>query len=243
MEIERKTIQILRAFAIVLVVVHHTFNNLPAVNGGLMLSISQSDVAIFFMISGYLFEKQFDKYSRDKTSFIRKKAKQLLIPYLFWSLILYIGAGIIHLFGGRLSGILTNLGFERLSVLEIAINVLTYHSFYVEYLWFVYVLFVYFVIHIFFGSQLKKWWMPIVALLIAGVIKSNFELPYIIWKMLKHFGDFLIGRVLFTFVANREQNITWKNTAIVATISSLVLLVINRLLYPSLSTGGGVPRS
>ena len=242
MNIERNQIQILRGIAIILVVIHHAFNNLPGVNGGVVLTISQSDVAIFFMISGYLFEKQYDKYSRDKTSFVRRKAKQLLIPYLFWSLILYIGAGIIHLFGGKLSSLLSNYGFGKVSVLEIILNVLTFRSYYVEYLWFIYVLFVYFIIHIFTGSKLKQWWIPIAALLIAGVVRSRIDLPTIIWKVLQHFGDFLIGRVLFDAIAGRER-ISWKITTIGSTISSFVLVMINRLLYPNMSGGGYSYRS
>lgn len=113
----RRQIQILRGIAILMVVMHHAVNNLPEnFGGGYLLILFNSDVTIFMVISGYLFEKNYIRYKENKKRFVSRKATQLMLPYLFWSLILYIGAKVIHdIIGGGLSNCLLQLGFTRLT--------------------------------------------------------------------------------------------------------------------------------
>ena len=95
------TIQIMRAVAILFVLIHHSLSNLPEFPfRTVLLKIVYSDVPIFFIISGFLFEKNIDKYAANKLRFIGYKAKQLILPYLFWTLILYIGAKAVYYCGG-----------------------------------------------------------------------------------------------------------------------------------------------
>ena len=61
--------------------------------------LNHIDVAIFFVISGYLFEFKKEKYYQEsKMVYIKNKIKALLFPYLFWSLILAVGIKIANIF-------------------------------------------------------------------------------------------------------------------------------------------------
>ena len=202
-----KQIQIMRGLAILMVVIHHTLNNLPTSGGGYLLTLVNSDVTIFFVISGYLFEKKFDKYKSDKFIFIKKKVSQLLVPYLFWSLILYIGAWVLHSFsGGKFSEILNGIGFVKLTGFQIAYRLITFQNSYVEYLWFIYILFAYFVVNIYVGRRLNKLWSVVIILLIASGLNYYFNLPYLVWKFLQHYSDFLIGRISYGLIREDKVN-------------------------------------
>lgn len=173
-----RQIQILRAIAILMVIVHHTINNLPDTAGGdYLLIVVNADVNIFFLISGFLFEKGYERYRRNVRGFLVRKARQLLIPYLFWSLLLYAGARFVYDVAGRGGGILQSLGFERLSWGTIAFNILTFQDYYVEYLWFIYVLFLFFAVSIFAGRKTNHWWMVIAVLLFASTMNYFLALP------------------------------------------------------------------
>lgn len=196
---ETNAIQILRGFAILFVVTHHTLTNLPRVPvSEELLLIVNTDVTIFFIISGFLFEKNYDRYTKEKGTFLFRKAKQLLVPYLFWSLLLYLGGKIVHdLIGGKLSNILTDLGFYPLGWKKIIWNILTFQDYYTEHLWFVYILFFFFLVNILTGQVFRYWWVALIVLLAAPVCNLYMPLPYLAWKFLKHFSDFLVGRLIF----------------------------------------------
>lgn len=170
-----------------------------------MLLIVNSDVTIFFMISGFLFEKNFEKYVSDKKSFIKKKFWQLIIPYLFWNLVLYVSAWFVHsVVGGQISVILNTFGFTKLTWANIVVNILTYTNYYVEYLWFIYVLFLLFLINILVGRKANRLWFGIFILCFAAALNHYFELPYIVWKLLQHYSSFLIGRVVFNYISLKK---------------------------------------
>ena len=187
-----------------------------------------SDVAVFFAISGYLFEKNFDKYQSHKLAFVKKKASQLLFPYLFWSLILYVGAWTLHSFvGGKLCDILNEFGFVKLTGFQIACRVITFQDSYVEYLWFIYILFIYFIVNLFVGRRLNKLWAVVAILLIASGLNYYFDLPYLVWKFLQHYSDFLIGRIAYGLI--REDKVNSAKRGISVSILLLTSIMVSAL--------------
>lgn len=219
----------MRGLAILMVVIHHTLNNLPTIGRGYLLTLVNSDVAIFFAISGYLFEKKFDKYKSNKMIFIKKKASQLLVPYLFWSLILYIGAWVLHSFiGGKLSDILNGFGFVKLTGFQIACSVITFQNSYVEYLWFIYILFAYFIVNIYVDRRLNNLWSVAIILLIASGLNYYFDLPYLVWKFLQHYSDFLIGRIAYGLIREDKVNsVKWGVPVSLLLLTSFMVSALN----------------
>ena len=117
-------ITLMRSVAIILVVLQHA---LAYSTNPTMFSVAKVcyaiDVNVFFFISGYLFERKKSSYIGENVSgFVAKKARELLIPYLSWSLLIYFGV----YFGYRIPAmekIIGKIGFERFTVQEIFVNI------------------------------------------------------------------------------------------------------------------------
>ena len=90
-EVQKRNIllQILRGFAIVLVLIRHAIaqvSSTPFILGMEKIIICLH-MPVFFVLSGYLFEKNLSKYQKmGKMKFLKKKAIHLLVPYVFWFL-------------------------------------------------------------------------------------------------------------------------------------------------------------
>lgn len=223
----RNRLQILRAIAIFLVVLHHSINNLPDVFvTKYLIIITYADVIIFFMISGFLFEKNFNRYKENISGFIIKKIRQLILPYLFWTLSLYIAARFVHdCIGGRLSDVLNGLGFVRLSWEEIVRNTLTFQDYYVEFLWFIYVLFLFFIVNIFVGKKLNHFWILFAVMLLGTTINYYCTLPMIVHRFIRNYCDFLIGRLLFHNLKKMERKKIYYVAGIITVICFVILSV------------------
>ncbi|MGN1317782.1 MAG: acyltransferase family protein [Lachnospirales bacterium] len=241
-DINRNEIQIMRFVAIVLVIIHHSINNLSDnFWGNLILNIACADVTVFFCISGYLFEKNIERYSQDKTKFLIKKLKQLIVPYIFWSLLLYIGVNSVHLLCGvKISNAVTKIGFMPLSFLEIVKCILTCSNIYVDYLWFIYILFVFFVVNIFIGKKYNNAYVLIFFVVLSVVCNYFGDLPHIIWKFLLHLPDFIMGRIMYKIMCKHSLR-EYKNKVLsVFFILFVVLFIIISFLLPNLGSSFGV---
>jgi surface polysaccharide O-acyltransferase-like enzyme len=93
-----KSIDSLRTFAILAVVLIHTTTrtleaakfNLTAFPVSIFLNqIVRFAVPLFFMISGFVLETNFDEKS-GYLSFIKKRFSRIFIPFVFWSAIYYL---------------------------------------------------------------------------------------------------------------------------------------------------------
>lgn len=225
-QIDRRQIQIVRCIAIIMVIVHHTVNNLPNSIWGVLLIPARSDVTIFFMISGFLFERYFDKYNASKVAFIQQKLRHLMIPYLFWSLLLYTCGWIAHvIIGGKLSAILTDYGFGKLTWMQILCNIVLFENYYIEYLWFIYVLFVFFLVNILICRRPNRLCCAIFIMTFGSVINYYFALPHLVLKFLKHFSDFLIGRIAFAYFSKGQCKQKDKAMLIVLVIAVFAFVV------------------
>lgn len=92
MQHRQKDIDYIRATAMVLVVIGH------AITGGIRKGpgevvfeiIYSFHMFVFFALSGYLFQKGFDSHAKDKKEYCLKRAVQLGIPYLTFTIIDYL---------------------------------------------------------------------------------------------------------------------------------------------------------
>lgn len=209
---KKTSIQIMRAIGILMVCLHHAIVNLPfsQIINYLVAILSRIDVVVFFVISGFLFQKGIEKYSNDPRRFVINKTKQLVVPYLFWTLILYVGVKIISCFS-QISKLLLMLGYEPKTWFQIAFSTLTYENYYVQHLWFVYTLFVFFVISITFKDNVNCTCLCVFGLVVYGLLNEFVALPYIIDKILKHFPDFCVGRWGYNIIkGDNKENIVGK---------------------------------
>lgn len=230
--VEEKTgfkdrLQILRAIAIFLVILHHSVNKLPDVFvTKYLLVITYADVIIFFMISGFLFEKNFNRYKENIPGFIKKKIRQLILPYLFWTLSLYIAVKFVHdCISGKLSDVLNGLEFVRLSWGEIVRNTLTFQDYYVEFMWFIYVLFFLFVVNIFVGEKLNHFWILFVIMLLGTTVSYYCPFPMIVYRFIRNYGDFLMGRLLFRNLKKMECKRIYYAAGMITVICFIILSV------------------
>ena len=157
MEISKKQsdiIQLMRGVAVIMVVLQHSIARIATSNWQfkIIYFLNHIDVAIFFVISGYLFEFKKEKYYQEsKMVYIKNKIKALLFPYLFWSLILAVGIKIANIFMPNLQNI---IGIKAWTWKDIIINTLFFKDYNVQHLWFIYVLFFFFLLNRLFKDSL-----------------------------------------------------------------------------------------
>lgn len=141
---ERAVIQILRGIAIVLVVIHHVMKCFSLSNelNTLLTIINTVHVVVFFVISGWLFEKKKCKYRKNGIFlFLKKKFCQLIVPYTTFSfsfaILIWLGSHIEVLKQATLA-----LAKGRVkSLVQIIVDIVLYRNVYYESLWFVYAMF------------------------------------------------------------------------------------------------------
>ncbi len=221
--ISKKSIQIMRFWGIIMVLIHHAVNNLPDISADkYILSIVGADVTVFFLISGFLFEMKSEKYYNNKKEFIYNKFLQLIIPYLFWSILLYGGTKLAYLIPvDKIGNAMIEIGFAELDIGSIIWNILISSGLYVEYLWFIYILFIFFIVSVFAGKKLNNILSIIIVIALGIFLNYYFELYHIIWKFFKHFSDFLIGRFIFKWTYN-NKNYFIKNKNKIALFSAFL---------------------
>ncbi|MCD8157400.1 MAG: acyltransferase family protein, partial [Clostridiales bacterium] len=194
------TLQILRGLAITAVLLHHTISK---TGGGSVLK-GIDDILIcfhmpaFFIIAGYLYQIKLDKYEKaGKISFIKGKAKHLLIPYAFWTILLWGGVNLANKAGSSVSRMLTEIGFGPMSVKDLAIGLLTYEEnyYYTEHLWFLYVLFLFFFIHCLMGKR-GKGKISLLLGLAAGFLTCYVDMPNIAERFMLWIVFFIFGRYM-----------------------------------------------
>ena len=148
---EHDILQLLRGFAILLVVFQHSAI-LYFDSDFCMRLISFCvfiDVHIFMFVSGYLFQKKREKYQAiGMKRFAAKKFRSLGVPYLFWESLFYFGAFLLYKLpvSGGIS-LMNTLGFGKLSLSQIFVGLLTFRYSYIQLYWFLYALFWVFIIN------------------------------------------------------------------------------------------------
>lgn len=187
------TIQLMRGLAVIMVVLQHSISRIAEEDFEfkIMYFLNHINVAVFFIISGYLFEIKKEKYYQEsKLSYIKGKVKNLIFPYLFWSLFLAVGIKITNMLIKNVTNI---IGIESWSWKDIIFNTLLFKDYNVQHLWFIYILFFFFLLNRLFKDILinKK---VFGLLFFVSIILNHIKLNYILDKFVLHFIVFLIGR-------------------------------------------------
>ena len=186
----------------------------------------------FFIISGYLYEKGLVRGKATFSSFVIGKAKRLLVPYAFWTVFLWGGVQI----GNRIaSSFMIDIGFPPMIIMKLLLNLLTYEVYYVELLWFVYVLFLFFVVHYLIGEIGNKKWFVGLCLLLGF---STLFLPYpnVINRFLLWSAFFAFGRLV-----SSDENVkeTIANGKWWIVVTAYILLCAGRIIlnnnYPGMA--------
>ena len=191
-------IQIMRGIAILLVLYHHASMQVDA-DGflrGLRLVVTGFHMPVFFLIAGYLFQLKAARYSENKPRFLLNKAQHLLIPYVFWTVILWAAVQIAHIVASPgIRDMMVQNGFDRMSPLKLGIGLLTYEYYYTQHLWFLYILFVYFLLHILIGKAGSS--VPFIAACgVVGLFAAAVQMPHMITRFLCWAVFFAFGRAV-----------------------------------------------
>ena len=141
---------IAKGIGILLVVFGHTLIPSLCAQSGLINAVHTFiyyfHMPLFFTISGIVFEHNINRYSNTPI-FLRKKLLLLIVPYLVYSLISYIGINLCFKIG-PLASILTGAGYQPTGVKDMIIGILFYQNHIDNHLWFIYLLFFTFVLNI-----------------------------------------------------------------------------------------------
>ena len=175
---------------------------------------------LFFVIAGYLFQKNKEKYKKNtKKEYIIKKLNVFMIPYLAFSIlnyaIVYIGSKIVPI-----NSILNNQGYVITTLSDTITSILTFINHIDEHLWFCYVMFLILIINrVFLVDVNKKKIAILIIMYIIGTCFSAF-LPDLIWKTMKYLLIFVFGRLFFL------KKLWKKNDFIIAGILCILSFVI-----------------
>ena len=227
-----ETIQILRAFAIILVLLHHSIvnSNVSIIGTNIDNVIICFHMPVFFLISGYLFELNLRKYiDNGKFKFINNKFKHLIIPYLFWTIILWIGVQVACVIN---ESFINKIGYAPMSIFNLIKGIFTYEIYYTQHLWFLYVLFIMFIINILFSKANIK--VLLIISTIIGLSTALISYPNIINRLFKWFVFFIIGRC----IVNNEEIIFNKND--IKNILIMVLFVFLSIIRVSFNVGDNI---
>ena len=236
---KNNTLQVLRGLAIIVVLIHHSISR---TNVGLVLQ-SIDDILIcfhmpvFFIIAGYLYQNKINKYeSMKKGRFLLAKAKHLLVPYVFWTVLLWCGVQIANSLNSSISQKMISIGFVPMSIKGLFVGLLTYEEYYTEHLWFLYVLFLYFLVHSFLGNAGSTRTCMVIGIL-GGLLTCYIQMPNIVERFFIWFVFFVAGR----YIADQGEVKSWlENKAHICLIYILlgfVLLSAIRLVLSFSSYG------
>lgn len=209
-----------------MVLLHHSLNHLEQSKMVLHFTyaLNHVHVVVFFIIAGLLFEKQRQKvHCNTFGQFFLSKWKRLMIPYLFWFILI---AAIINLmfFFPFLKNMLINMGYSQWNLKSFIWNTLTMQDFYVMHLWFIYVLFIIYIINYVGKDIISDWKVFMVLFLGLALLKSTFSLPLLLDRVCIYLVDFVFGRMLSRY---RNMQCLYLNARLVF----LSIIIIITLLY------------
>lgn len=206
---DKDTLQVMRGFAIVAVVAYHALTKLT--NNFILDTTEQLidffHVSIFFLIAGFLFEKNWPKYAeRGFGSFIKGKIWRIFVPYYLSTVFFSLGIAAASHFS-MLASLLDNDEYQVKRLLDILLDPLWYHKPLFRSLWFSWCLFWFFIVAWFFRP---KWLFNQKTLL--GVLAGSFllscaahiinayglvEINYIVRRLIKFYQYFYLGQYIY----------------------------------------------
>ena len=232
-----KFVDIARGLGIILVVFGHAIvpeiRNTSNIFMNIYKYIYIFHMPLFFFISGYVFEINKEKYS-DKKLFIKKKAQNLLIPYLTFSIISYIVIFLCLNITG-LRDILINAGYKITNIGESTYQILLCSNNIDKHIWFVYALFFVFLFNIFIKNKSYIYGSIIVCMwIIIQFFEINAYIPSIIEEIIKGIIFFIIGRNSIEILEKIRKDIKLNTINFVLFIIGCLLLVNYSTYIPKL---------
>ena len=228
---KNQQIQIMRGLAITIVLIRHA---IAQVNTDVVLDAVEDIIIcfhmpVFFMIAGFLFQRGLSKYlQKGKGQFIIGKAKHLMLPYLFWTLLLWMGVQIACMTNSSVLEKMTDIGFAPMSMGNLIYGLLTYQVYYTEHLWFLYVLFVLFLINIYMAKS-GDTRVCLIIWLSLGFLTRFVTLPHIIertmeWGVFFSFGRYIQANNITKKMSGGGYSVCIYVTFIVASIVRVICL-------------------
>ena len=212
---EHDILQLMRAFGILMVVVQHSvvlyFNT--GFSNTLITVCVFIDVHVFMFVSGYLFQKYSGRYlEMGFRRFTAKKFKSLMVPYLFWAGILFAATYILYLLSDLYGFHAAEAsGFQRLSVTQIMVGLLTYRYFHMQLYWFLFALFWVFIINYAFlkFTQRPEW--VLICFAVISLMSVDFAADeYILTKIGRSILTFGFGRIFRKYRLERGLIKNWQ---------------------------------
>lgn len=234
-EKEKKTLQIVRGLALMMVVLHHVLRaNGNSRYDDYVYLLSYIHVQTFFVISGFLYEWNNDKYRKNGIAvFVGKKTKELVLPYFAWTWLLSGLIVLVKSISPVAYGILESKGYVAKSLGDLIIDPFLFRNPYYESLWFVYTLYVLFAINWLISSRyVNKYCFAI--LTVAASCYSFFcyeTSPFIVRQIVKNFQWFYLGRLCVIY---RKQLLVYLNSRKnrLAIIVVFILLSVSMIRDP-----------
>ena len=228
-----------RGISIIFVVIVHSMLNqlkqqlfyflIPEIFGTLAMG-----VCIF--ISGWVFEFSSKKYSEHKLKTTGNKFCRLMIPYFAFSAINYTIIVIATKIPALAS--IAQMGssdYSQLSLPNFLYQTITYQNSTSRNLWFLYMLFLLNVLHIFLPKLMKN---PIVTVVLfcLPVLQNTFELPVLLNYFCAYAGFFSLGRIAVSY---EEKLFSVKKSVytVIAILFLISAIVMNTLKFYGVFTG------
>lgn len=193
----RNTIQIMRGIAIIMVVLHHSLSLIETsrISDVTVHFVDMMHVNIFFVISGYLFQKSAAKYRKlGFKNFLVKKIRELFIPYYILSLVFAMLIRIASM-KNSIGTILAAKGYMAKSLFAILVDPLIFRNPYFTSLWYIYVLMIYFIVSwVFVNRNIKL--LDLFLLGMIGIVANMFfwqYMPDILYKTFRYYLFFTAG--------------------------------------------------
>lgn len=229
---KNNTIQLMRGLAIIVVLMHHSISQISM--RGTLLDVLDSilicfHMPTFFVISGYLYERSLATGKKSFLAFLSGKTKRLIIPYLFWTVILWGGVQIGNVVNGSF---MKEIGFPPMGIGSLIVNILTYEVYYVELLWFLYVLFLLFIFNYLIG-RIGRNKLFICFCIVIGISTIYVNYPNIINRFLLWMVFFAVGRVVAVDEGMKQIIENGRKNVVINLIAFIVLVVIRIFLERS----------
>lgn len=222
-----KWIDYAKGFAMLCVVFGHSIvgnireNNI--ILGTLYNYIYLFHMPLFFFLSGFLYQKNENKYLESKTTnFVCKKAKSLMLPYFTYSILTYLGVAIaIKL--PKIGAILIQSGYSVSNIWSSIKEIAIWQNSLDQHLWFIYALFIIFVINFIFIKNIdnKKGIFYLIVLLIVHIIFLKAE-SQLLQRVFNYLVYFYLGR--YFYYGDFLDKII-KNKQLIVYISAVILSI------------------
>lgn len=229
-------INYLKGLAMVLVVAGHTMvvgiRQSNSLIDGIYDYIYMFHMPLFFLLSGFLYQRKVNVYLTNKSDFIKNKAVSLLLPYFSYSLLTYGGVYIAYKIPG-VGGILEKCGFNIGSVTQVFKQILFWQNSIDQHVWFIYSLFFVFLIScLFFGKSRKGIICSFAFALVLHILTLKCS-----WMLLQRVFNYMVffvaGRMVYSENILEKINRRKYYVYTSAIILSVIKLTIIDILFES----------